>query len=237
MTLFWDNQHPNKTCDKAIVERVLEACLTLHGAYHSAEVGVTLVDDGEIQALNREHRGIDRATDVLSFPLLDYEEDYERDGEAEDEGQPMGGGQVDGAEGAADIQTDGTASANQPAGGDRAADDGSPAGDGLPFASKPSDGEALGQAWDGPDPDVDPQTGEILLGDIVISLDTAERQAGAYGHSFEREVGFLACHGMLHLLGYDHMTPRDEALMLDMQRQVMDTVGLERDGYGLATSD
>ena len=197
MTLFWDNQHPSKTCDKTLVEGVLEACLTLHGANESAEVGVTLVDDEQIQALNREHRGIDRATDVLSFPMLDYEEAYEQDGrEAE--------GMV---------------------------------GDEPPLAANPMDGETLEPAWEEPDPDVDPQTGEILLGDIVISLDTAERQAGAYGHSFEREVGFLACHGMLHLLGYDHMTPQDEALMLDLQRQVMETVGLERDGHGLATSD
>jgi len=78
------------------------------------------------------------------------------------------------------------------------------------------------------DDDVNPETGDLILGDIVISIDTARRQAEEYGHSFEREMGFLACHGMLHLLGYDHIVPEDEAIMRDMQQRIMNEMGLER---------
>ena len=59
-----------------------------------------------------------------------------------------------------------------------------------------------------------PETGYVLLGDIVISLETAVKQASNYGHSLEREIGFLTVHSMLHLLGYDHETsPLDERIM------------------------
>ena len=64
------------------------------------------------------------------------------------------------------------------------------------------------------------------LGDIAISLPTAIRQAGEYGHSKERELAFLTAHGMLHLLGYDHMTPEDEKEMRGLQNEVMEAVGL-----------
>lgn len=67
-----------------------------------------------------------------------------------------------------------------------------------------------------------------LLGDIVISLPTARRQADEYGHSLEREVGFLLVHGFLHLNGYDHETPADEQRMFSLQDEVLDSVGLPR---------
>ncbi|MDS9471031.1 rRNA maturation RNase YbeY [Sporosarcina pasteurii] len=67
-----------------------------------------------------------------------------------------------------------------------------------------------------------------VLGDILISTDTAERQAEEYGHSFKREIGFLALHGFLHLLGYDHMTEKDEKKMFGRQKEILDTFGLER---------
>jgi probable rRNA maturation factor len=67
-----------------------------------------------------------------------------------------------------------------------------------------------------------------VLGDILISVETAERQAEEYGHDFNREIGFLALHGFLHLLGYDHMTEEDEAEMFGRQKDILATFGLER---------
>lgn len=69
----------------------------------------------------------------------------------------------------------------------------------------------------------------LLLGDIVISAETAQRQAEQYGHSIEREIAFLTCHGVFHLLGYDHMEGDDEKLMRDKQEAVLNKLGLKRD--------
>ena len=123
-----------------------------------SEVSVMFTDDEEIHGLNRLHRGVDRPTDVLSFPLFEYDEN-------------------------GDIIED--------------------------------------------DLDFNPN-GEMLLGDIVISMETASRQAQEYGHSFEREIGFLTVHSMLHLFGYDHMTPEDEEEMFGYQREILERMGLER---------
>ena len=67
-----------------------------------------------------------------------------------------------------------------------------------------------------------------VLGDILISVETAKRQAGEYGHDFNREIGFLALHGFLHLLGYDHMTEEEEAKMFGRQKEILASFGLER---------
>ena len=69
---------------------------------------------------------------------------------------------------------------------------------------------------------------QTLLGDIVISVERARQQAEDYGHSFEREMGFLLCHGILHLLGYDHMTEADEKEMFGWQDKILDRIKLER---------
>ena len=68
----------------------------------------------------------------------------------------------------------------------------------------------------------------VFLGDLLICLEKAWQQAQAYGHTFEREVGFLAAHGLLHLLGYDHDTPQREQLMLKRQRNALNALGLTR---------
>ena len=68
----------------------------------------------------------------------------------------------------------------------------------------------------------------IALGDIIISVDTALRQAGEYGHDINREIGFLALHGFLHLLGYDHLTEEDEKKMFGRQKEILHSYGLER---------
>jgi probable rRNA maturation factor len=67
-----------------------------------------------------------------------------------------------------------------------------------------------------------------VLGDILISVETAGRQAEEYGHDFHREIGFLALHGFLHLLGYDHMTEDEEVKMFGRQKEILASFGLER---------
>ncbi len=124
----------------------------------NCEISVMFCDNERIRRLNRNHRNIDRATDVLSFPLFEYDEN----------------GEI--------IQ------------------------DELDFNPN----------------------GEMILGDIVISLERAEEQAEEYGHSFEREIGFLTVHSMLHLFGYDHMTEEDEEEMFEYQREILEEMGLTR---------
>ena len=137
---------------KMLVRAAIEATLDYEQYGNPVEVSVTFTDDEDIRKLNRQFRNIDRATDVLSFPLFDYS------GE-EDE------------------------------------------------------------------PPVDELMG--MLGDIVISLETAKRQAAEFGHSFEREAAFLCVHSMLHLLGYDHETgDEDEADMRRRQSEILDGMGL-----------
>ena len=141
-----------------LVRSAVKAALEYMDFPLKSEVSVMFTDDEEIHKLNRLHRGVDRPTDVLSFPLFEYDEN-------------------------GDITED--------------------------------------------DLDFNPN-GEMILGDIVISLETASRQAQEYSHSFEREIGFLTVHSMLHLFGYDHMTPEDEEEMFGYQREILERIGLER---------
>lgn len=77
--------------------------------------------------------------------------------------------------------------------------------------------------------DVDPETNRIMLGDIVISAEKARQQAEEYGHSFEREMCFLATHSMFHLLGYDHeISEEEEKIMFQKQNMVLDRLGINR---------
>ena len=78
--------------------------------------------------------------------------------------------------------------------------------------------------------EVNPETGAVQLGDVVISLETAVKQAQNYGHSLEREVGFLTVHSMLHLLGYDHETSLlDQRIMREKEESVLEKLGISRD--------
>lgn len=73
------------------------------------------------------------------------------------------------------------------------------------------------------------ESGELLLGDIVISMERALEQAEEYGHSIEREVAFLTAHSMLHLMGYDHMEDEERECMEDKQERILQGLGITRD--------
>ena len=74
-----------------------------------------------------------------------------------------------------------------------------------------------------------PETGELILGDIVISMDRVKEQAGDYGHSQKRELAFLVAHSMLHLMGYDHMEDGERLIMEKKQEEILDGLGYTRD--------
>lgn len=76
--------------------------------------------------------------------------------------------------------------------------------------------------------DIDPDSGQVFLGDIIISVEKAFEQAQSYGHSAERELTFLAVHGILHLLGYDHETENEEKHMFSLQEDILNEMGLSR---------
>ncbi|GAA4654601.1 rRNA maturation RNase YbeY [Anaerocolumna aminovalerica] len=73
-----------------------------------------------------------------------------------------------------------------------------------------------------------PETGELLLGDIIISVEKVMEQAAEYGHSEERELAFLTAHSMMHLFGYDHMEERERTVMEEKQRQVLEELKIYR---------
>lgn len=75
----------------------------------------------------------------------------------------------------------------------------------------------------------EPDSGELILGDIIISVDKVNQQALEYGHSEKREFAFLVAHSMLHLCGYDHMTPDEEQEMIRKQEFVLNNLGITRD--------
>ncbi len=82
---------------------------------------------------------------------------------------------------------------------------------------------------EGDEPEIINGPEENLLGDIIISLETAQRQAVDYGHSLERELGFLTIHGLLHLLGYDHEKEEQRQSMRAEEDRILDVIGLRRD--------
>lgn len=142
----------DRTCAR-LIRRCIRAVLLLEQVPFRCKVCVTVTDDEGIRTVNREHRQVDAATDVLSFPLLDW---YDGKG-------------------------------------------------------------ALPARWD-----YDPASHCVELGDVVLSYERAAAQARQFGHSVERECGYLTVHSVLHLLGYDHvddalrrrrMRRREEAVM------------------------
>ncbi len=79
--------------------------------------------------------------------------------------------------------------------------------------------------------DIDPTDHKLLLGDIVLCVERAKEQAKEYGHSVKREICFLFCHAMLHLMGYDHIEPEDEKIMTAKQAEILNSLNITRDSF------
>ena len=143
-----------------IIKEVIKTSLEVEGVVDNVEVCVSFVDDEEIQKLNRYYRNVDKPTDVLSFPLVEFEEIY------------------------SDINLE-----------------------------EENNKELC---------EVEP------IGDIVISLERAKKQAEEYGHSFEREIAYLTAHSMFHLMGYGHEKDDDRKIMREKEEEVMTRLGFKR---------
>ena len=144
-----------------IITNVIEESVDYVECPYDFEVNVLLTDNEGIHQINLDMRQIDNPTDVLSFPMCDFE--------------------------------------------------------------TPGDFELLEET---PEAYFNPDTGELMLGDIVISVEKVIEQAEKYGHSETRELAFLVAHSMLHLSGYDHMEDEERVEM-----EAMQSVILERRGY------
>jgi len=146
-----------------VAGKVIAEALALENCPYEAEVNVLLTDNKAIHEINRECRQIDAPTDVLSFPMIDFERE--------------------------------------------------------------SDFEHVKERSEDY---FNPDTGELLLGDIVLSVEKVAEQAEAYGHSMERELAFLIAHSMFHLCGYDHMEEPERKEMERRQRAVLSATGYNR---------
>ncbi len=145
-------------------ESIIEQALDYLKCPYEVQVNLTLTDNEGIHQINKEYRQIDRPTDVLSFPLIDYEE---------------------------------------------------------PNVFPENLEEAAEDYFD-------LDTGELMLGDIIISVEKCKEQAAEYGHSVLREYSFLIVHSILHLFGYDHMEDDERAVMEQKQREILDAAGISR---------
>ena len=165
MTIDFENEQ-EQSFDfdfEEIAAMVADAVLDQEHCPYEAQISLVLTDDEQIQATNREFRQIDRPTDVLSFPMVDF--------------------------------------------------------------SSPADYSILEED----DSLFHPETGELLLGDIMISIPRVIAQADEYGHSTRREYAFLIAHSMLHLLGYDHMEEDERKVMEEKQKQILQHLHIERE--------
>jgi probable rRNA maturation factor len=146
-----------------IIKNVVMESLDYEGCPYEAEVNVLITDNETIRQINKEYRKIDKPTDVLSFPMIEYE--------------------------------------------------------------VPSHFEHLEEMVNDY---FNPETGELLLGDIVVSVDKVEEQAKNYGHTPKRELAFLIAHSMLHLCGYDHIEDEERLEMERKQSEILNQGGYIR---------
>lgn len=160
MEIIVSTEPENLNVDEEIISEIKRAVLTIGELYdvENSEVSITLTNDKTIHELNKNYRGIDRPTDVLSFAFRESDEPK------------------------------------------------------INFDSE----------------EVDEINKIDVLGDIIISIERAEIQAEDYGHSFKREIIFLTVHGMLHLLGYDHIEENDRLEMEQEQKFIMERLGIDR---------
>ena len=147
-----------------LIQKVVAEALDDEGCPYEAEVSVLLTEDEEIRQMNAQFRSLDKTTDVLSFPAVEF-----------------------------------------PAPGD------------FSCLEEPEAAFCF-----------HPETGELMLGDIAISVSKVREQAAAYGHSLERELAFLVAHSMFHLMGYDHLEEEEREIMEQKQREVLDRLGITR---------
>lgn len=148
-----------------LIEDLTSTCIELENVpFSEVSLNVTFTDDETIREVNREFRNIDKSTDVLSFPAIDFETPGDFSFITGDEAEYF-----------------------------------------------------------------DPDTDELILGDIMISLEHAHAQAKEYGHSFKREVAFLIAHSLLHLCGYDHMEDDERAVMEAKQKEILDKLNITRE--------
>lgn len=150
--------------EKEILDKVADAVLLQEGCPYEAQVNLLITDNEGIRTYNASYRQIDRATDVLSFPNLDFETPADFSHLEEHEADYF-----------------------------------------------------------------DPESGELLLGDIILSADKVKEQAESYGHSELREFAFLIAHSMLHLCGYDHMEPEEAKVMEAKQEEVLAGLHITRE--------
>ena len=148
---------------REVIEQTIESALDHENCEYDVYVEVVLTDDEDIHEVNKETRGMDKATDVLSFPNC--------------------------------------------------------------FFDAPGDFSNIEEQEDCFHPD----TGELMLGDIMISVDHVFAQAREYGHSVKRELAFLVAHSMLHLMGYDHMEEVERRVMEERQEEILANIGITRD--------
>lgn len=218
------------------MQRAAEVCLVTEGIDPDwIEISLSFVSAEEIHALNREHRGVDQVTDVLSFPLVEdldelpgLEDEAEpEDGplrledEAEPEDEPSGLEDETGQEG----------EPFEPGFGfSKPADEADPVDESSEpesvFSNSADEADTVDEAKQ--EDEADTEEWLIPLGDVVICLEQAEAQAAEYGHSRQREIVYLFVHSVLHLLGYDHMEPEEQRLMRAREEEVMAAVELPR---------
>ena len=168
MTILFDNDTEDELSfdyEKLLTE-VIEETVAAENCPYGCEVNLTLTDNDGIRSLNQEFRELDVPTDVLSFPMIDYER----------------------------------------------------AGDFSHLTTPLAKTKYFNL-----------ESGELLLGDIVISVERAREQAKEYGHSLEREIAFLTAHSMLHLMGYDHVEEEERELMEQKQEMVLQNLGITRE--------
>jgi probable rRNA maturation factor len=188
--------------DDAALRRVVALSLASTGTVQPVEVSLLLTDDEGIHALNRDYRGRDEATDVLSFPLLD---EPLVDAPADQLWQPSADDEEDDA-----VVAEDELLAEEV---DLGADDLALDGDGGELDSSQLD--ALDEQM-------------VALGDIAISRDAVVRQAAQAGHSTAWELAYLLAHGVLHLVGYDDQTDAGYRAMIAHQEAVLAVAGLAR---------
>ena len=185
-------------------------------------LGLQLVSDASIAALNQDWRGKGGPTDVLAFAAQD--DDLEGAFPMPLPTQLQGDGEAGEDDAFEDERTDQGEAGGDPGSGDEDELDGDADDEADEEAGEEADEEDSDDDGDG-DQDWDPAFDALELGDIVISLDTAARQAPEHGHSLEQELLFLASHGLLHLVGWDHPDDASLAAMLARQERLLAAAG------------